>query len=78
MFWPGEFHGMFSPWGHKESDMTELFNFTSLATEYLERLSDLPKAMVTQGSKCQDSNTILLTEPSRGKRLELFLQAPRS
>ena len=23
VFWPGEFHGMYSPWGHKESDMTE-------------------------------------------------------
>ena len=21
--WPGEFHGLYSPWGHKESDMTE-------------------------------------------------------
>ena len=21
--WPGEFHGLHSPWGHKESDMTE-------------------------------------------------------
>ena len=28
VFWPGEFHGQrslagYSPWGHKESDMTE-------------------------------------------------------
>ena len=21
-FWPGEFHGLYSPWGRKESDMT--------------------------------------------------------
>ena len=21
--WPGEFHGLYSPWNHKESDMTE-------------------------------------------------------
>ena len=21
--WPGEFHGLYSPWGHKGSDMTE-------------------------------------------------------
>ena len=29
-FWPGEFHGLYSPWGCKESDMTErlsLFTF---------------------------------------------------
>ena len=23
VFWPGEFHGPYSPWGCKESDMTE-------------------------------------------------------
>ena len=23
VFWPGEFHGPYSPWGHKESDTTE-------------------------------------------------------
>ena len=23
VFWPGKFHGLYSPWGHKESDMTE-------------------------------------------------------
>ena len=23
VFWPGEVHGLFSPWGRKESDMTE-------------------------------------------------------
>ena len=23
VFWPGEFHGLFSPWGRKHSDVTE-------------------------------------------------------
>ena len=23
VFWPGEFCGLYSPWSHKESDMTE-------------------------------------------------------
>ena len=23
LFWPGEFHGLYSPWGHKQLDMTE-------------------------------------------------------
>ena len=23
VFWPGEFHGLYSPWGCRESDMTE-------------------------------------------------------
>ena len=34
-FWPGEFHGLYSPWGHKESDKTEQLSlsFTSRPTE---------------------------------------------
>ena len=27
VFWPGEFHGLHSPRGHKESDMTEQLHF---------------------------------------------------
>ena len=31
MFWPGEFHGLYSPLGHQESDTTEqTFTFTLL------------------------------------------------
>ena len=26
-FWPGESHGLYSPWGHKESDTTEQLSF---------------------------------------------------
>ena len=29
VFWPGELHGLYSPWGHKESDMTEGLSLTS-------------------------------------------------
>ena len=32
IFWPGEFHGLYSPWGHKESDTTERL---SLHLQYL-------------------------------------------
>jgi len=32
VFWPGEFHGLYSPWGHKEFDTTELL---SLSLQYL-------------------------------------------
>ena len=27
IFWPGEFHGLYSPWGHKELDMTDQLSF---------------------------------------------------
>ena len=36
VFWPEEFHGLYSPWRHKESDTTEqlwLFNYVILAAE---------------------------------------------
>ena len=29
MFWPGEFHGLYSPWGRKKSDMIEQLSLTS-------------------------------------------------
>ena len=33
VFWPGEFHGLYHPWGCKESDMTERILFSlSLTT----------------------------------------------
>ena len=28
IFWPGESHGLYSPWGRKESDMTKLLSPT--------------------------------------------------
>ena len=36
VFWRGEFHGLYSPWNHRESDMTEqlslsLFTFFFVA-----------------------------------------------
>ena len=37
VFWPGEFHGRYSPWGHKESDTTErlsLFHRSLLSKEW--------------------------------------------
>ena len=30
VFWPGEFHGLYSPWSHKESDTTEQISLHSL------------------------------------------------
>ena len=30
VFWPRELHGLYSPWGHKESDRTERLSLTPL------------------------------------------------
>ena len=32
VFWPGEFHGLYSPWGHKELDMTERVSLSLVIT----------------------------------------------
>ena len=29
VFWIGEFHGLYSPWGHKELDTTEQLSFST-------------------------------------------------
>ena len=33
VFWPGEFQGLYSPWGHKESDTTERLSLSLFQTE---------------------------------------------
>ena len=43
VFWPGEFHGLCSPWGRKESDMTERLSLThwiALTVSFFPGISD--------------------------------------
>ena len=35
VFWPGEFHGLYSPWGRKESDTTEQLSLSLWERSYL-------------------------------------------
>ena len=45
VFWPGEFHRLYSPWGLKESDMTErlsLFFTTAAAAAAAKLLQSCP------------------------------------
>ena len=35
VFWPGEFHGLYSPWGSKESDTTERLSLLSALKQEL-------------------------------------------
>ena len=44
VFWPGEFHGLYSPWGPKESDMTKRLSLSlvGLATVFLQPSPHLP------------------------------------
>ena len=38
-FWPGEFHGLYSPWGRKESEVTERLSLTQ-EPEFLHNVWD--------------------------------------
>ena len=35
VFWPGEFHGLYSPWGGKESDTTEQLSVSFFTCMFL-------------------------------------------
>ena len=35
VFWPGEFHGLHSPWGHKGSDTTEQLSLSRVTEQSL-------------------------------------------
>ena len=44
-FWPGEFHGVYSPWGHKESTWLSDFHFQILnifKSKWLLRMGEKP------------------------------------
>ena len=39
VFWPGELHGLYSPWGHKESDTTERLSLTHSQADSMSGLT---------------------------------------
>ena len=55
VLWPGEFHGLYSPWGHKESDTTEQlfhFHFTSV---YVVHMTTIKQSGEDKGSYYDDT-----------------------
>ena len=57
VFWHGEFHGLCSPWGHKELDTTERLSLSLVMErhmEELERLNARSKARLQNGWKYSD------------------------
>ena len=40
VFWPGEFHGLYSPWGLKELDMTEQLSLLISEMRWLDGITD--------------------------------------
>ena len=57
VFWPGEYHGVYSPWGCKESDMTERL---SLSMSPLEGAKSPP----VENQSSREYNCIYLAAPS--------------
>ena len=43
VFWPGEFHGLYSPWGHKELDMTEQLSLSLFLIKCDTMITELQK-----------------------------------
>ena len=60
VFWPGEFHGLYSPWGHKEADTTEWLS--------LHFISPWPKAVIIRVLMCQ---ALCLLSNANAKLLQL-------
>ena len=53
VFWPREFHGLYSPWGHKELDTTEPLSLTQKAASIIfktNKISSKQIGQITQGS----------------------------
>ena len=50
VFWPGGFHGLYSPWGHRESNMTERLSLHSLLKE---QPGQLPLHSLSRSCKAQ-------------------------
>ena len=45
VFWSGEFHGLYSPWGHKQLNMTEPLSLS--ASLVVQMVKNLPAMMET-------------------------------
>ena len=50
IFWPGEFHGLYSPRGHKESDMTEQLSLCIISGHWTHK-DESAKSLETRGSQ---------------------------
>ena len=69
VFWPGEFHELYGPWGHKEVDTTERF---SLNPVFLPEESHGWRSLVSYspwGQKDSDMTEWLSTVQEQSERL---------
>ena len=67
VFWPGELHGLYSTWGHNESDMTEQLSQWKIFVCHISKQRVLHQAIILQlnpkaiqDEKAQDTGFRLL------------------
>ena len=69
VFWPGEFHGLYSPWGHKESDKTEKLSFFRYGDNItlMEKSEEELKSLLMRVKEKSEKKNCLKTQHSRNK-----------
>ena len=76
VFWPGEFHGLYSPWGHKESDTTGViftFRLSEGGSDGKESACDVgdPTPIPGSGRAPGEGNEYLLSDQTEGLTFSL-------
>ena len=65
VFWPGEFHGLYSPWGHKELDTTERLSLHTYTMEYY--LAVKKNEVMPFAAMWMNLESVILSTPDRGE-----------
>ena len=60
--WPGEFHGLYSPWGRKESDTTERLSHNNIRKESSQVLPHCIEFLCPGTVKRPDKEAMVLAE----------------
>ena len=63
VFWPGEFHGLYSPWGRKESDTTEQLSLSQTGDQSLAKI--VPKPLELGCTPFIDPSLVSPPSPSK-------------
>ena len=58
VFWPREFHGLYNPWGRKESDTTERLSLSLTTMYWLRRLFELSNAFPYSSTSAASFNLV--------------------
>ena len=71
VFWPGEFHGLCSPWDHKDSDKSEQLSLLYTYDEYYSVLQG--KKILTHVTLWMNLEDIMLSETSQSQKGKFYM-----